>query len=62
MWDDKIGPIELVIFLLIAFVLPFIVIAGDDRNWHRKAPKSGARERRTQEASAADADLASGQT
>jgi hypothetical protein len=36
MTQDKIGLIELLIFLLIAFVLPAVVILRDDRNWQRK--------------------------
>jgi hypothetical protein len=36
MADDVIGPIELLIFILIAVVLPVVVMVLDDANWERK--------------------------
>jgi len=36
MADDVIGPIELLIFILIAVVLPVAVMVLDDANWERK--------------------------
>jgi hypothetical protein len=42
MWDDTVGPIELLIFFLIAVVLPVIVIVRDDRNWERKPQRKPA--------------------
>jgi hypothetical protein len=33
--EPTIGPIEIVIFLLIAFVLPFIVILADNKSAHQ---------------------------
>jgi hypothetical protein len=33
--DDVIGPTEVLIFVLIAFVLPFVIIFMDDRAWER---------------------------
>jgi hypothetical protein len=64
MFDDKIGLIELVIFLLIAFVLPAIAIVGDDRNWERKERRKipAAQNPRAQTGDAADAGLAGGST
>jgi hypothetical protein len=42
MSDDVIGPIEVVIFLLIAVVLPVIVMLQDDRNWDRSDDRRNA--------------------
>jgi len=39
MFDNLIGPIEMVVFLLIAVVLPVIVMVQDDRNWDRAGRK-----------------------
>jgi hypothetical protein len=36
MTDDVIGPIEVLIFILIAVVLPVVVMVLDDANWVRK--------------------------
>ncbi len=41
MADDVIGPIELLIFILIAVVLPVVVMVLDDANWERKGGGKG---------------------